>query len=337
MRVKVAALSLAVIAAFHGGAAQADVKAGYDLWQRGAYAAAVNEWRPLAIAGDMDAQFNLAQAYKLGRGVPMDLKQAEDWFRRAADQGHVGARGNLGLIMFQNGRRAEAMPLIEEAAGHGDPRAQYVYGTALFNGDLVAKDWVRAYALMSRAAAQGLPAAKSSLAQMDKFIPADQRMRGIQLAGAFEAHDAATATDPADARTVGESPAASLPPARPEPVAPPPRRPVETAEAPPPPPVRVVKPPKPARPVAEEPAPVRPAVGGRWRVQLAALSDSRRANALWQSLHGRIGALAPYSPYIYDAGNVVRVQAGPLVSKEAAVALCAKVRAAGQSCVPVAP
>ena len=39
--------------------AQADVKDGVDAWQAGNYQAAVAEWRPLALAGDADAQFNL--------------------------------------------------------------------------------------------------------------------------------------------------------------------------------------------------------------------------------------------------------------------------------------
>lgn len=62
--------------------ALADVKAGVDAWQQGDYAKAIAEWRPLANAGDPDAQFNLGQAYKLGRGVPADLNSAVDWFAR---------------------------------------------------------------------------------------------------------------------------------------------------------------------------------------------------------------------------------------------------------------
>ena len=65
---------------------------------------------------------------------------AEQWYERAARQGHEEAQANFGLLLFQNGRRREAMPWIERAADRGDPRAQYVLGTALFNGDLVARD-----------------------------------------------------------------------------------------------------------------------------------------------------------------------------------------------------
>ena len=41
----------------------ADVKDGVDAWQSGNYPAAVAEWRPLALAGDADAQFNLCLLY----------------------------------------------------------------------------------------------------------------------------------------------------------------------------------------------------------------------------------------------------------------------------------
>src|SRR3954447_10141416 len=150
-------LTGAAALALAAGAAQADVKTGVDAWQRGNFAAAVAEWRPLADQGDADAQYNLGQAYKMGRGVPTDLGIAQTWYEKAAQQGHPQAAANLGLILFQNGQRERAIPWLKMAADADDPRAEYVLGTALFNGDLATagKDWVRAYALMSRAAAQG--------------------------------------------------------------------------------------------------------------------------------------------------------------------------------------
>jgi cell division septation protein DedD len=161
--------------------AHADVKDGVDAWQAGNYQAAVAEWRPLALAGDADAQFNLGQAYKLGRGVPTDLTQAEAWYRRAAKQGHLQAEDNLGLVLFTANRRQEAMPFIIHSAARGEPRAQYVLGTAHFNGDLAAEDWPRAYALTKRASDAGLDIASARLAQLDSLIPLDQRRRGLAM------------------------------------------------------------------------------------------------------------------------------------------------------------
>jgi len=174
------ALSLAAVAAF-AAPAHADVKAGVDAWQSGDYKAAVSEWRPLAIAGDADAQFNLGQAYKLGRGVPADLVQAEGWYRRAAKQGHLQAEDNLGLILFTANRRDEAMPFILRSAERGEPRAQYVLGTAHFNGDLAREDWPRAYALTKRASDAGLTLASARLVQLDQLIPLDQRQQGLAM------------------------------------------------------------------------------------------------------------------------------------------------------------
>ncbi|QCB56894.1 sporulation protein [Sphingopyxis sp. PAMC25046] len=161
--------------------AHADVKDGVDAWQAGNYQAAVAEWRPLAIAGDADAQFNLGQAYKLGRGVPTDLGQAEAWYRRAAKQGHLQAEDNLGLVLFTANRREEAMAFITRSAARGEPRAQYVLGTAHFNGDLAAQDWPRAYALTKRASDAGLAIASARLVQLDNLIPLEQRQRGLAM------------------------------------------------------------------------------------------------------------------------------------------------------------
>jgi len=147
------------------------VKAGIDAWQRADYPGAVGIWRPLAEGGDADAQFNLGQAYRLGRGVPLDLSAAKLWFERAARSGHVDAQTTLGLLTFQNGDRVQGLKWLKAAADQGEPRALLVYGTALFNGDGVAQDRVLAYAYVSRAAAQGLEPAKETLAQLDKLMP----------------------------------------------------------------------------------------------------------------------------------------------------------------------
>src|SRR5437763_3427568 len=160
------------------------VKAGIDAWQRADYPGAIAVWRPLAEAGDADAQFNLGQAYRLGRGVPLDLSAAKLWFERAARSGHVDAETTLGLLTFQNGDRVEGLKWLKAAADQGEPRALLVYGTALFNGDGVPQDRVLAYALVSRAAAQGLGPAKDTLAQLDQLMPVADRQKAVTLAQA---------------------------------------------------------------------------------------------------------------------------------------------------------
>lgn len=293
---------LGLAASIYAMPALADVKAGVDAWGRGDYAAAVNEWRQPAIDGDADAQFNLGQAYKLGRGVPADPKLAEDWFRKAALQGHVQAEDNYGLILFQNGDRQKALPYVQRSASRGEPRAQYIVATALFNGDLIGKDWPRAYALMTRAAASGLGPASASLAQMDKYIPLEQRQQGLALARALEEQGVRPMVEPGP-----------------------------VAKATPP----VAATPRPAAPPKTQTA--IPAASGRWRVQLGALDSQAIAKAQWTALKARIGALAGLEPSYEKAGPFTRLRAGPIASKAAAEKVCASAKAAGQACFPVAP
>jgi cell division septation protein DedD len=306
---------LGLAASLYAMPAMADVKAGVDAWSRGDYPAAVKEWRQPAMDGDADAQFNLGQAYKLGRGVPADPKLAEDWFRKAALQGHVQAEDNYGLILFQNGDRQKALPYIQKSAGRGEPRAQYIIATALFNGDLIEKDWPRAYALMTRASASGLGAASASLAQMDKYIPLEQRQKGLAIARDLEQIASRPLTGQEPVTNASARPAAAA------------RNEGLSASKP----VAAAPKPKPEKAV---PA---PATGGRWRVQLGALDNEARARAQWTTLKGRIGALAGLEPSYEKAGPFTRLRAGPIASKAAAEQVCASAKAAGQACFPVAP
>src|SRR5688500_12952982 len=160
--------AMALLAAFAAAPALADVKAGVDAWSRGDYAAAVREWEGPAAAGDPDAMFNLGQAYRLGRGVVANPARAETLYAAAAAAGHLQAADTYGLMLFQDGRREAALPYIHDAARRGDPRSQYLLGIAHFNGDLVERDWTRAYALLPLASSDGLPQAISAIAEMDR-------------------------------------------------------------------------------------------------------------------------------------------------------------------------
>ncbi len=287
------ALPLLVLSTF-AAPARADVKAGVDAWQAGNYPAAVAEWRPLAIAGDADAQFNLGQAYKLGRGVPADLVQAEAWYRRAAKQGHLQAEDNLGLVLFTANRRDEAMPFIVKSAARGEPRAQYVLGTAHFNGDLAERDWPRAYALTKRASDAGLSVASARLVQLDNLIPLDQRQRGLAMIPDMERSEqrerlaAVSAAAPPAPTAAPTSPikTASLPPSAPG-----------TSYTPPP----VIAPAKPApAPAASKPAtPSSPAASAAAAAAVEATAAAAAATGQPGTTYApppESGTLAPAAP-----------------------------------------
>jgi hypothetical protein len=304
-----------LVAAFLLGVAAAplsaqSVRAGIDAWQQADYSKAVSIWRPLAETGDADAAFNLGQAYRLGRGVPTNISAATVWYERAASKGHLDAQATLGLLLFQNGDQAAGLRWLKAAAEKGEPRALLVYGTALVNGDGVDRDPVLGYAYVSRAAAQGLPAAKETLAQLDQILPLEARKKGV-----------ATAIAKANA-----APPPSSKPAAPKP------KPAQIAAA---------KAPKAPAPAAAKPAkaPPTPAAApatvasarGAWRIQLGAFSQRSSAEALYNRLAGK-GALAGRRAFYIPVGAITRLQVGPFESKAAAAATC---RAVGTACFPV--
>ena len=306
-------------------AQDSQVKAGIDAWTRGDFASAVDIWQPLADRGDADARFNLGQAYRLGRGVDRDLARAQSLFRAAASAGHLEAQAVLGLMLFNNGNREEALGYLKQAAERGEPRALLVYGTALYNGDDVARDPVRAYAFVSRAAAQGLAPAKTTLAEMDKLLPVNVRQQGVQLAQTLVAQSRER-----EQAQVAERPATPAPRPTPAP-APAPRReePARVAETKPAPPAATKPTPAPV------PRPTSTAPSG-WRVQMGAFSKVSSADALYAKVQG-LPALSGSRKMLEKAGAVTRLQVGPFSDRAAANRACEAIKASGNACFVVAP
>lgn len=346
------------------GPAAADVRAGVDAWGRGDYAAAVREWEGPAEAGDPDAMFNLGQAYRLGRGVPADPARAETLYASAAAVGHLQAADNYGLMLFQDGRREAALPYIADAARRGDPRARYLLGVSHFNGDLVARDWPRAYALLTLASGAGLPQAISAIAEMDQAIPLDQRQEGAGLAVEMEQQANAARAREMAAEELGlihagadtppppPSPApvlAALPSPSPSPEAArtaltqaasatgtedPRMAGASFAERPPEAPPAAPEPPRRPAATPAPPAAARPAAAmtGPWRVQLGAFSVPANAERLWARLSTR-AELAGARKLLVKEGRISRLLAAGFPTRAAADAACRSLRQSGQDCL----
>lgn len=123
MRLTVVLLLAGLLTGAGAASSHADFAAGLEAYDAGDFETAAAEWRPLAEAGNAEAQIALAGLYHNGLGVPGDLTAAARWYRRAAEQGDPVAQLNLGDF----------------------------YGRGLG----VARDLVQAYAWLSLAAAQG--------------------------------------------------------------------------------------------------------------------------------------------------------------------------------------
>ena len=235
--------------------ANAGVKAGIEAWQKGDHARAISIWRVLAAKGDSDAAFNLGQAYRLGRGVAADSGQAKAWFEKAAKAGHLDSQVSLGLLLFDSGSRREGLAWLTRAAERGEARALLVVGTALFNGDDIGRDPVKGYAYVSRAAAQGLVPAKTTLADMDRVLPIEQRRKGVAMALA------------AAKRRPGDAPATKAP--------------VKAGSAVP-------------QAKGTAAAGVSASARGVWRIQLGAFSSKASAQSLYDKLRSHIGGAQAY-------------------------------------------
>ena len=90
----------------HSLPALADFNSGAAAYSRGDYATALEEWRPLAEAGNLAAQFNLGLMHYNGKGVSQNFAEAAIWFGLAAEQGDAAAQINLGVMAY-NGEGIE--------------------------------------------------------------------------------------------------------------------------------------------------------------------------------------------------------------------------------------
>jgi uncharacterized protein len=137
--------------------AWADYQDGMDAAERGDYATALKEWRPLANKGDAQAQVMLGGMYGAGWGVAKDDAEAVRWYRLAADQGYARAQALLGDM--------------------------YLYG------DGVPQNYVQAYMWSNLAAEQGQEFARANRDTIAGFMTPSQIEEAQRLAREwFAAH-----------------------------------------------------------------------------------------------------------------------------------------------------
>lgn len=149
-----------------GASAEADFQSGEAAFERGDYATAYRELRPLAEQGGAGAQYHLGTMYATGRGVPQNLAEAVKWYREAADQGYTDALSNLAW-MYVNGSGvpqdyAQAAKWYRQAAEQGNAIAQSSLAVMYVLGWGVPQDYVQAHKWFDLAAAHDLEDAKNS-------------------------------------------------------------------------------------------------------------------------------------------------------------------------------
>ncbi len=100
------------------------VHAGRRALTNNDYDEALKQFKPLAEAGDSEAQSHLGSLYYVGKGVNKDLTEAYNWYKKSADQGNMDAQysvGNMYLLgegVEQNNADATKWYTLASEQGH---------------------------------------------------------------------------------------------------------------------------------------------------------------------------------------------------------------------------
>lgn len=142
----------------------AQVAKGWAAYMRGDHATALRILKPLAEAGNADAEYDLGTMYSDGHGVPRDTKEAAAWWQKAAAQGQPDAQFSLGFLLLYGGGEgpdavnsdpAAGLPWLEKAAAQGHASAEYFLGYLYWSGIVVPFDPQKALQYTIPAADQG--------------------------------------------------------------------------------------------------------------------------------------------------------------------------------------
>lgn len=155
------------------------------------YGAALKEIRPLAQAGNPDAQHLLGLMYYMGRGVPQDYKAALQWHRKAALQGKADAQYVVGAMYYTGNAviqdHKQAITWFRKAAEQNHPDAQQVMGLMYrYHIGGMPQDNVIAYMLWNLAAANGSANAAEQRAAVIKAMTPEQIEEGQALSAAWK-------------------------------------------------------------------------------------------------------------------------------------------------------
>ena len=126
--------------------------------------------RKAADNGNIHSMYNLAVLYGSGQGVTQDYDQAVTWYRKAAEGGDVDGMAGL-AYMYDEGHGVtqdyqQAMNWYRKAADLGNAWAMNNIGTLYQNGQGVPKDFDQAATWYRKAIAAGNEDAKGNLSRL---------------------------------------------------------------------------------------------------------------------------------------------------------------------------
>lgn len=136
-----------------------NLEIGIAAYEKKDYELALKHFRPLAEAGNAEAQFSLARMYALEEGVSENYTEALKWLRLAAENGHGHAQYSLSQA-FLLGKGVEqdleiSLFWLRKSADSGYAKAQYTLGLKYKAGDDLPKDSLLAIEWLKKASNNG--------------------------------------------------------------------------------------------------------------------------------------------------------------------------------------
>ncbi len=143
---------------------------------------------PLAISGNADAQYDLAEMLERGRGVNKDLAEAFKWYSKSAEQGNTKAAFRTGLAYLKGygveKNTESALKWLQLASDRGYERANYYLGVMYEKGDGVSVNYTRALSHYKKALSAGYAPAKERIADVKKAIEEEERINNARAEAA---------------------------------------------------------------------------------------------------------------------------------------------------------
>ena len=125
----------------------------------------LEEDRKQAEQGNSTGQYNLGLAYWQGDGINKDLKEAESWFTKAAQQENIEAYSALGGVYMQMENYQKSIEFYELAVDKGSASAECILGEIYYHGLYsefgIDKDYNKAFILIKKAAIRILTGASN--------------------------------------------------------------------------------------------------------------------------------------------------------------------------------
>ncbi|MDA8585163.1 sel1 repeat family protein [Rhodobacteraceae bacterium] len=188
-RCDAAALITLIVLSTSGPILAADFGVGLKAFKAGNIEQALEEWQPLAQAGDPNAQHALGMMYEYGHGFERDDIKAATWYKKAAEQNMSEAQYRLG-VFHDNGwgvaRDARlAVKWYERAAQRGHAFAQHDLAYMHLNGTGVPKDKIQAYKWLKIASEKRADLMGKHLSNVSKTMTSGEILKAERLAIAW--------------------------------------------------------------------------------------------------------------------------------------------------------